>query len=109
MTSTDPIEIKETSPQELRITWADQHVSIYLYTNLRACCPCALCRSTREKGGIEATLSEMVRPDIAPRDIQTVGRYALSFSWSDGHETGIYTFDMLRELCPCDVCVDGPS
>jgi len=32
------------------------------------------------------------------QDISIVGRYALSFRWSDGHETGIYSFRYLREL-----------
>jgi DUF971 family protein len=33
-----------------------------------------------------------------------VGRYAIRFHWSDGHSTGIYTFEQLRELCPCPIC-----
>ena len=46
----------------------------------------------------------MLKPDsisekIEIRDISIVGRYALNFRWSDGHETGIYSFRYLRELC----------
>jgi hypothetical protein len=36
-----------------------------------------------------------------------VGNYALSFAWSDGHQTGIYTFGHLRDLCPCPQCLPG--
>ena len=36
--------------------------------------------------------------------VSPVGNYALQFSWSDGHDTGIYTFDYLRKLCPCPQC-----
>jgi DUF971 family protein len=46
----------------------------------------------------------VLKPDsisekIEIRDISIVGRYALNFRWSDGHETGIYSFRYLRELC----------
>jgi DUF971 family protein len=36
--------------------------------------------------------------------IKPVGNYAISFAFSDGHGTGIYRFDFLREICPCDLC-----
>ena len=34
------------------------------------------------------------------------GRYAIRFHWSDGHSTGIYTFELLRQLCPCPICAE---
>jgi DUF971 family protein len=37
--------------------------------------------------------------------VAPVGNYALQFVWSDGHETGIYTFEYLRKLCPCSQCL----
>jgi DUF971 family protein len=43
--------------------------------------------------------AESVSENIEIRDISVVGRYALNFRWSDGHETGIYSFRYLRELC----------
>jgi DUF971 family protein len=36
--------------------------------------------------------------------IMPVGNYGVSFVWTDGHATGIYRFDFLRSICPCDVC-----
>ena len=45
-----------------------------------------------------------VPEDIMPHAIRYVGRYALRFDWSDGHETGIYPWDLLRRLCPCGEC-----
>ncbi len=36
--------------------------------------------------------------------VEPVGRYGISIHWSDGHATGIYRFDFLREICPCEVC-----
>jgi len=43
--------------------------------------------------------AESISDNIEIRDISLVGRYALNFRWSDGHETGIYSFRYLRELC----------
>ena len=36
--------------------------------------------------------------------VDGVGNYAVSPTWADGHDTGIYSFRLLRELCPCDAC-----
>jgi len=48
-------------------------------------------------------------PDgVYPLRIDYVGRYALGFDWSDGHRTGIYSFQMLREICPCAACQGVP-
>jgi len=33
-----------------------------------------------------------------------VGRYAISFAWSDGHTTGIYPYEYLLEMCECEAC-----
>ena len=41
---------------------------------------------------------------IMLQDVQPVGRYALQFTWSDGHDTGIYSYALLRRLCQCDIC-----
>ena len=45
-----------------------------------------------------------VPDDIRALDIELVGRYAIQFTWSDGHSTGIYSFETLREICPCPEC-----
>jgi DUF971 family protein len=42
---------------------------------------------------------ENISENIEIRDLSLVGRYALNFRWSDGHETGIYSFRYLREFC----------
>jgi len=36
--------------------------------------------------------------------VDGVGNYAVSLTWKDGHNTGIYPFRLLRRLCPCDAC-----
>jgi len=58
----------------------------------------------------EWTHRSLIKPDLIPLDvkaknIQVMGNYALHFDWSDGHNTGIYTYDFLREVCACDDCL----
>jgi DUF971 family protein len=95
-----PDEIRRLGARAVRIVWADGHVSEYLNGYLRAHCPCAACRGTRRGLPVvpdgEATLY--------PVQIGLVGRYAVSVEWSDGHATGIYSYQTLRELCACAAC-----
>ena len=44
-------------------------------------------------------------PPVAVDTAEVVGRYALNFRWNDGHSTGIYAFNLLRDRCPCGRCV----
>jgi DUF971 family protein len=41
---------------------------------------------------------------VTAESIQPVGNYAISIAFSDGHATGIYRFEYLRDLCPCPSC-----
>ncbi len=45
-----------------------------------------------------------VPADVRAESIGLVGGYAIRVDWSDGHRTGIYTYESLAALCPCDVC-----
>jgi DUF971 family protein len=49
----------------------------------------------------------MYEEPLKPVKAEAIGRYALGITWSDGHATGIYSFDYLRELCPCGKCNEG--
>lgn len=98
-----PTEILENKGmQELRIAWSDGHVSRYGYRTLRLHCPCAVC--VHEWTGEKLVDPSRVSAGIHPKEIAQVGAYALRFTWSDGHTTGIYTFASLRSLCECDAC-----
>ena len=86
----------------LEIDWPDGHRSQYDFTTLRWLCPCAYCRG---EAGIPGWLDS--NPTLTPAqtqlvDLTLVGRYALGPVWEDGHRTGFYTFERLREECPCD-------
>lgn len=65
-------------------------------------CPCAGC--VDEMTGHRTLTEAQVPVDIHPLAIHYVGRYALRFDWSDGHSTGIFPFDFLRDLCGCLEC-----
>ena len=91
--------------KRLRIVWRDGHVSEYPPRYLRLACPCAGCIDEMTH---EPILDPATVPlDINPVAIDYVGRYALKFTWPDGHDTGIYPWDQLRGICPCDACAEA--
>ena len=100
----EPREIMQESDAELRVTWADGHVCRYAAAGLRRLCPCAQC--VNEFTGERVLRAEAVSDDLRIEDVEIVGRYALTFRWSDGHDTGIYSFRYLREICEGDESSD---
>ena len=84
----------------LRITFADGLAKTFPVRFLRLKCPCAHCID--EMTGKLLLNSTQVPTYVHPKNIETVGRYALRIHWSDNHNTGIYTFKMLRNLQPPD-------
>ena len=92
----DPRSINVTETDELEIVWKDDAVSRYTPRQLRLACPCASC--VEEWTGRKILEADSVAEDILLLNTDLVGRYALTFKWSDFHETGIFSFDMLREL-----------
>lgn len=95
--ATTPREIGPTPDgSALRILWEDGAESILWPHLLRARCPCAAC--VDEMTGQRRLRVADLAPDVHPTAIHYVGRYALQFVWSDGHDTGFYPFDYLRRL-----------
>ena len=97
-----PVEIAKEGTTAIRVKWEDGHEGVYPNQYLRQNCRCANC--VQEWTGEVMIKPEMIPQDITPLKISPVGLYAIHINWSDGHETGIYSFDMLREICPCDQC-----
>src|SRR5216683_1702714 len=89
----EPREIMQEGDTGLRITWADDSVCHYKAVALRIACPCAQC--VNEWTGKRVLQPGTVSDDVTIADLNIVGRYALNFCWSDGHETGIYSFRYL--------------
>jgi DUF971 family protein len=80
----------------LRVVWSDGKTQNIPYSELRFLCPCASC--VDEHTGIRTIRREAVRDDIKPRKASPVGNYAIQIVWTDGHETGIYSYDQLRQI-----------
>jgi DUF971 family protein len=90
----------------VQINWQDDHESVYNLTYLRRACPCAECQPWKEGVGKPGESPESVLKAVgdlkAVSDVSAVGGYAIQFNWADGHSYGIYNWDYLRDLCPCD-------
>lgn len=98
-----PVEIKNIRGVGIQITWEEGHQSDYSFEYLRVSCQCAACID--EWTGESLIKRESIPGDIHPQEIVPVGNYAIHISWSDGHTTGIYSFDLLRKICPCETCM----
>lgn len=93
----------DVKPGELCITWADGHDSRFPMAYLRAQCPCASC--VHELTGERLLNLGNIPENLFCTKAEQMGHYALSLAFSDGHATGIYTYEALRGMCPCGECV----
>ena len=92
----EPTQIIEENDSEISIKWSDGLETGFDAVQLRRSCPCAGCID--EWTGEKRLKDESVAEELNFSHISIVGRYALNFHFSDGHETGIYSFRFLREL-----------
>lgn len=93
-----PEKIDQISTDVLMITWSDGRKCIYRTKNLRANCPCAVCREERDdKNPLRILKPERTRVELT--SWKWIGNYAIGLEWSDDHDSGIYTYDLLHELC----------
>jgi len=111
--STDPEHIAISKSRGIEIDWKDGHHSSYGIEYLRDWCPCATCAGThgtqpRPKTTASPAGPASPFPMFKARErmlsIEPVGNYALRIKWSDGHDTGIYSYSHLRQICPCPAC-----
>jgi DUF971 family protein len=106
------VKVDVTGGSGMAIDWKDGHKSHYSFAWLREACPCALCDEARTKDGREPgqpakpdpLALPMFKPAVKPTETAGVGKYAIRFAWSDGHQHGIYSWEFLREWCPCRQC-----
>lgn len=90
----------------LLIEWdAAGHAWTYPARALRLACPCAAC--VEEMSGRPLLDPGSISQDVKPLSVALVGGYGIRIVWSDGHGTGIYTFDRLRRGCGCAACAAG--
>jgi len=118
--ATDPKSVKVhlSTGAGVDIEWADGHVSHYEFAYLRNACPCAMCNEDRDKTGrtpgeppqLATGALPMFKPAAKPVSAEGMGKYAIRFKWNDNHDLGIYSWKLLRELCPCEECeAAGPG
>jgi DUF971 family protein len=98
-----PTAIRRLDDGAVEITWSDGARGRATPRRLREACPCASCREQRvEPVAAGGGLLQVLRPEeVAPLSItgmSPMGQYAYKISFSDGHDSGIYTLDFLREL-----------
>jgi DUF971 family protein len=119
------VKVHVSSGAGVDITWADHHCSHYDFAYLREECPCAMCNDERQKKAaglqkdmqlkqqnaslaaapaLSSPLLPMFKPRLTANAAHAVGNYALQIDFNDGHATGIFSFDFLRTICPCQEC-----
>lgn len=81
---------------QLAITWNDAKQTATPARRLRQQCPCAAC--VDEMTNKRTLDPESVPQDVAIREVRPVGNYAVQLAFSDGHDTGIFPWPLLREL-----------
>jgi DUF971 family protein len=102
--SLHPVKLARSGENAIAIDWSDGQRRKYTFRELRDACPCATCREKRSAAPPAAAASLLpvlsaaeARP-LAIAKMEPVGNYAYSIEFSDGHNTGIYTLDLLRQL-----------
>lgn len=94
-----PTKLELTDPAHLRIAWGDGQIREYAIRELRDQCPCATCREKRKAPSpLLPVISEAETQPLRITGMTPVGNYAYSIDFSDDHNTGIYTLELLREL-----------
>jgi DUF971 family protein len=109
---TTPVNLDLKKDSGLTVRWQDGRVSTYSLTLLRSMCPCATCKMVREQRDPHDIAPQPVEKKkpllpilpgnyvgaITVNHAELVGNYALKIDWSDGHDSGIYSFEYLRGL-----------
>ena len=105
------VKIHVSTGAGIDIVWADGHRSHFDFAYLREECPCATCNDERGKKEAFAAVTKtpsavlpMFKPKPRAQSATAVGNYAVQINFSDGHSTGIYSYDLLRTICPCPEC-----
>lgn len=111
MSTLKPTKIERLETRGLLIEWSEAGRSVVLPVELlRSNCPCALCREKRGEGNHDTPLtpkksvsrlqviSHTRDEELNLQRIWPIGNYAIGIQWGDGHDDGIYTFGLLREL-----------
>ncbi len=108
--STDPEHIAISKSKGIQIDWKDGHHSDYGLTWLRDKCPCASCTGAhgteprKPESSAPSSAFPMFKPALKMLAVESVGNYAIRIDWNDGHNSGIYSYEHFRSICPCEQC-----
>lgn len=97
-----PVRLDRTG-RELEIEWSDGRVDRTSFHRLRQACPCATCTekhvaiSLRPKNVLQVLAPAEAHP-VELLQMEPAGNYGYRIRFSDGHQSGIYTLELLREL-----------
>ena len=97
-----PVGLQQEGRDVLVVRWSHGHVGRHRVRDLRLQCQCAQC--VDEWTGERRLDDGAVPADVHPVTIEPVGLYGLQIAWSDGHNTGIYTWETLAAGCQCVEC-----
>ncbi len=102
----EPVEIElKREEGRMLVEWNDGHKGFNTFLRLRWNCPCAACRGEMGVPGRLAFIKRLEPNEYQMETLEAVGLYALKPVWKDGHETGLYTYEHLRDLCECEQCM----
>ncbi len=97
MNSDIPTNIRVLRDEKnIEIHWPSGEIQHVAFFTARVNCRCASC--VDELTGIRRLDPDTVSQDVHPVGVKFTGNYALKIAWSDGHDTGLYTWDALRAL-----------
>ena len=103
MTDIRPTGVKaDRTKKVVTISWSDGTSYDYPFAGLRANCPCVECKGGHENmgGPLDVELLHSAQDDaLNLTQVAAVGAYALQFTWNDGHDAGVFTWNYLREAC----------
>ena len=91
-----PVQIFLTRDGQLGIDWNDGLRTLYTASQLRMNCPCAMCTSPEYRPA--ESQARQADPELAITTVDPVGSYGYKIRFSDGHDTGIFTIELLRQL-----------
>ena len=102
----DPEHIAISKSRGISIDWRDGLKCTLPLEYLRDECPCATCtgahgtepQRSNYQSPAESNPFQMYKPRLAMSNVEPVGNYGVRVYWNDGHSTGIYTWEFLREL-----------
>jgi DUF971 family protein len=94
-----PIDLQQIG-QELAIKWEDGTESFVPLEKLRRACPCAGCKGESDiMGNLYKGPAQTLTPAAFQlRGLNRIGTYAIQPVWGDGHNTGLFSFDYLKQV-----------